>query len=283
MSEHNSTPDQSPTSDSAPAGSNPTAPTQAYPAETVAPAATTETKPAKRRGRTALIAGGAALGAILLVGGGAAIGAAVADEDDEDRVAGLVADDRSAGGSVADDDGTADQGSGDADSGAQGSAAQGTDDDSNDDSGSADASAASGTAGATSADELDAIARAAASVAEGEPVSIDANRDGSWDVKLRGTDGSEAEVLVSADGTATVRETEGPDDDDRAPENILDAATLNTIVAAALAEADGRVIEIDADDDGRSPFDVTIVTADRRIVEITLDESGAVIGTEIDD
>lgn len=284
MSEHNSTPDQSPTSDSAPAGSNPTAPTQAYPAETVVPTTTSEEKPAKRRGRTALIAGGAALGAILLVGGGAAIGAAVADgDDDDDRVAGLVADEQSASDSVADDDGTADQGSGDVDSGAQGSAAQGADDDGTDDRGSDDASAASGTVGTTSADELDAIARAAASVAEGEPVSIDANRDGSWDVKLRGTDGSEAEVLVSADGTATVRETEGPDDDDRAPENILDAATLNTIVAAALAEADGRVIEIDADDDGRSPFDVTIVTADRQIVEITLDESGAVIGTEIDD
>jgi len=283
MSEHNSTPDLSPTSDSAPAGSNPTAPTQAYPAEPVAPAAASEAKPAKRRGRTALIAGGAALGAILLVGGGAAIGAAVADEDDEDRVAGLVADDRSAGGSVADDDGTADQGSGDVDSGTQGSGTQGSDDDGTDDRGSDDASAASGTVGATSADELDAIARAAASVAEGEPVSIDANRDGSWDVKLRGADGSEAEILVSADGTATVRETEGPDADDRAPENILDAATLNTIVAAALAEADGRVVEIDADDDGRSPFDVTIVTADRQIVEITLDESGAVVGTEIDD
>ena len=84
MSEHNSTPDQSPTSDSAPAGSNPTAPTQAYPAETVVPTTTSEEKPAKRRGRTALIAGGAALGAILLVGGGAAIGAAVADGDDDD-------------------------------------------------------------------------------------------------------------------------------------------------------------------------------------------------------
>ena len=68
-----------------------------------------------------------------------------------------------------------------------------------------------------------------------------------------------------------------------AEQRILDAQTLDTMVAAALGEVDGRIIDIDADDDNRSPFDISILTADRQIVEITLDGSGAVIGTEIDD
>ncbi|MFS0865929.1 hypothetical protein AB3M83_01170 [Microbacterium sp. 179-B 1A2 NHS] len=292
MSENNSTPDSTPTPDA----HAETAPTQAYPdgrpAEATAaqqtPAADRTAAPAasdarpRRRGRTALLAGAGVVGAALLIGGGVAIGSAL-DDDDDDRVAGLVADQGGDAGSTSDDrteasddDGTADQGdSTGADSG----------DDGVDDSGDSgdDGSALPASAGAATAAELDEIGRAAASVADGDPVSIDANRDGSWDVTLRGADGSETEVLVAADGTATVQETEPADGDDRAATHVLDAATLEKMVSAALAEADGRIIDIDADDDNRSPFDVSVLTGDDRIVEVTLDASGAVIGTELDD
>lgn len=75
------------------------------------------------------------------------------------------------------------------------------------------------------AKRLDGIAKAAQGVADGEPTAIDANRDGSWDVTLTGAD---------------------------APQNVLDTATLQAMVDAALAEQPGRIIDIDADDDNRS-------------------------------
>lgn len=271
MSENTSTPDHTPAADA-----NATAPTQQY-----APVAEAPTqKPAKRRGKTALIAGGAALGAILLVGGGAAIGATIADEDDDDRLGGVVTGQQT----------DADQGGTDQGANGQGTAGQGTgggvdaDDDAQDDDGPSDApTAAAGDFGAATADELDTIGQAAKGVADGEVTAIDANRDGSWDVTLRGADGSETEVLVGSDGQAVVRETEAADGDDRAPQNVLDARTLATMVDAALAEQPGRIIDIDADDDNRSPFDVSILTGDRQIVEVTLDASGTVITTELDD
>ncbi len=266
MSENTDTPDHT----------NPTAPTQAH--EPAAPAAVPASggKPAARR-RTALIAGGATLGALLLAGGGVAIGAAVADDDDDDRLSGVVANPRDEGPNAA-TEGTAP----DPDA-SQGGAR--TDDSSEDDS-SEDADArtvSDDELGASSADELDSIAQAAQGVADGAPTAIDANRDGSWDVTLRGSDGSETEVLVGADGQAVARETEAADDDERAPRNVLDTKTLATMVDAALGEGQGRIIDIDADDDNRSPFDVTILTGDRRIVEVTLDPSGGVIKTEIED
>jgi hypothetical protein len=260
MSENNSTPDQT----------NPTAPTQAY-APVADPVAE---KPAKRRGRTALIAGGAALGAILLIGGGVAIGSALDGEDDDDTLGGVVTGQQSSNdGAQGTTDGT--QGTTDG--------AQVDDDGSDDVDGDDGAATTTGEFGAASADELDGIAQAAQGVAEGEPTAIDANRDGSWDVTLRGADGAEAEVLVGADGQAVVRETEAAESDDRAPQNVLDSQTLATMVDAALAEQPGRVIDIDADDDNRSPFDVSILTGDRQIVEVTLDASGAVMKTELDD
>ncbi|KAA9089185.1 hypothetical protein [Microbacterium radiodurans] len=247
MTETNHTPDNQPTIPIEPAA--PVEPTTAA----AAPAP-------KRRGRLALIAGGAVLGAALLAGGGVAVGAAIADDDDDDDRASARVDDRT---------------------GTTGA------------TGATDAPGTTGTTGTTasawgaaSADELDEVAQAASAVAEGQPVSIDANRDGSWDVTLRGADGGETEVRVAADGSAAVRETEAPDGDDTAPRNILDAATLRSIVDAALAEsaaAGGRVVDVDADDDSRSPFDVTILVADGRTVDVELDAAGAVLRTDLDD
>ncbi len=243
MSENTTTPD-------------PSTPTQPY-TPAAEPAAE---KPAKRRGRTALIAGGAALGALVLVGGGVAIGSAL--DDDDDRL-----------------DGVAVSQQGEAD----GTRVDDTDDDASDVDDDTAATTVSGEFGASDAAALDGIAKAAQGVADGEPTALDGNRDGSWDVTLTGADGSETEVLVGADGQAVVRETEGPDADDRAPQNVLDTATLQAMVDAALAEQPGRIIDVDADDDNRSPFDVSILTGDRQIVEVTLDASGTVLKTELDD
>lgn len=257
MSENTTTPD-------------PSTPTQPY-TPAAEPAAE---KPAKRRGRTALIAGGAALGALVLVGGGVAIGSAL--DDDDDRLDGVAVSQQGAA------DGTRDPAAatqGEAD----GTRVDDTDDDAPDVDDDTAATTPSGEFGASDAAALDGIAKAAQGVSDGEPTAIDANRDGSWDVTLTGADGSETEVLVGADGQAVVRETEGPDADARAPQNVLDTATLQAMVDAALAEQPGRIIDIDADDDNRSPFDVSILTGNRQIVEVTLDASGTVLKTELDD
>ncbi|TDL45935.1 PepSY domain-containing protein [Microbacterium oleivorans] len=240
MSENTTTPDQ------------PTSPIAE--AQTAAPAAA----PSKRRGRTAMIAGGATLGAVLLVGGGVAIGAAVADDRDDDGFDSLSSSQRS---QTASDDVAA--------------TTERTDDDAQ--------VAPAADFGAGNAGELSALVDAAKGVADGEPTAIDANRDGTWDVTLTAGDGAETEVRITANGTAAVHETEAAEADDRAPRNVLDAATLTAMVDAALAEQPGRILEIDADDDNRSPFDVSVLTGDRQVVDITLDASGSVIASEIDD
>lgn len=253
---------ESPASDAA-APAAPVAP--AAPAAPVDGVATDAAAPAKPKRRRALIAGGAVLGAVLLAGGGVAIGAAVADDDDDDD-----RDDRAS--SVVDGT-TGDRASNDRDG--AGSA-------------SGDRDAVPADLGAASADELEDILQAAAGAADGEPVSAEANRDGSWDVQLRAADGSETDVRVAPGGAAEVRGTEAPDADDTAPQNVLDATTLRTIVDAALADpalggTGGRVIDIDADDSGASPFDISVLTGDSRIIEITLDASGTVTRSEVDD
>lgn len=252
------TPDDQPTTPISPAASAAPAPAPEVPApETPAPAPAARTK---RRGRTALIAGGAVLGAAVLIGGGIAIGAAISDDDDD-------ADDFAFVAGGGDDRAT--------------ELVEGSQSQSNSSTSPDAAAGDGGTVGAASADELIAIADAASGVAEGAVVSIDANRDGSWDVQLIAADGTERDVRVAADGTAVLRETDADDND--APSNVLDAQTLRTLVEAALGTADGRIIDIDADDDGRSPFDVTVLQADRQIVEITLDVDGSVLRTELDD
>lgn len=257
MSDNDRNPDHQPTpgapvpatSAETPAPRDDAAPATSNPTTTSAPAAPAA---APRRGRRrALVAGGAVVAAALLVGGGAAIGAAVTDDDDDDdREASLVSgDDRGdAAGERTDAGGASTQ-----------------------------------PYGAASVDELERVADAARGVADGSVVSIDADRDGTWDVQLVAADGAESEVQVAADGSATVRETEAAEPGDGAAGNVLDAATLRSMVEAALAEADGRIVDIDADDDARSPFDVSVLTADRGIVEVTLDVDGSVLRTETDD
>lgn len=224
---------------------DPTTPDHSRP-DTPAVAAEPAPAPAKRsRARRFLIAGGAVLAAAALAGGGIAIGAAIADEDDDD-------DDRQTSTT--------------------------TDAPTEDDEDAADL----GDTGTSSADELTEIIDAAAAEAEGDPVSIDAERDGAWDVQFRSEAGEEIEVRVAADGTATVISTEAADADDTAPTGSLDADTVEALVSAALAEVDGRVIDLEIDDDTTSPYSVTVVAQDGRAVDIALDAEMTVVTTDRD-
>ena len=242
-----------------PAENSPVAPAPATDAS-AAPAPHDPTpvdRPPRSRRRTLLLAGGAVVAAAVLAGGGIAIGAALADDDDDgDRTSMSRA----------------------ADESRDGGDTRGDDERSGDDS----AQGAVADIGTASADELDGIIASAAAVAEGEPISLDAERDGSWDVRFETTAGDETGVRVTADGTATVTSTDAADPDDVAPQYVLDAATVDALVSAALAEVDGRIIDLEIDDDPASPFDVTVLTGEGRTVEGSLDAAMRVLSTDRD-
>ena len=219
------------------------------------PATTTPTagKPPTAGKRKLLVAGGSILAALLLAGGGIAVGAAIADEaDDDDR-------DGASASEVSEQD----------------------EDDSQDDD--ADDTASAADHGTASADELIEIVDAAASEADGTAVNIDAGPDGSWDVEFRAASGDETEVRVASDGTAKVISTEAAEADDAAPEGGLDADTITALVAAALGEVDGVIVELESDGDTTSPYDVSVLTGDGRTVDVALDADLKVIATETDD
>jgi hypothetical protein len=223
------------------------------------PATTTPTagKPPTSGKRKLLVAGGSILAALLLAGGGIAVGSAIADEaDDDDR-------DGASASEVSEQDEDDNQ------------------DDNQDDD--ADDTASAADHGTTSADELIEIVDAAASEADGTAVSIDAGPDGSWDVEFRAASGDETEVRVASDGTAKVISTEAAESDDAAPEGGLDADTITALVAAALDEVDGEIVELETDDDTTSPYDVSVLAGDGRTVDIALDSDLKVIATDTDD
>ena len=102
-------------------------------------------------------------------------------------------------------------------------------------------------------------------------------------MRVRDGRGDESEVRVDADGSAVVVATEAADQDDQAPEGSLDAATVEALVAAALGHTDGTVIDIEIDSDTASPYDVTVLTADRKTVDIALDSDFNVLTADLDD
>ena len=222
--------------------------------------------PKRRRTRGLLIAGGSVLAAAVLAGGGIAVGAAIADEVDDDDTTSSVSGDRDEDSRDDDsrDDSTGDDGTGG--------------DSTGDDGTGGDLS----TLGTSSADDLVSMIDAASAAGEGEPVSIDLKRDGGAEVTLEAESGAETEVRVDASGEASVVSTESADSDDTAPQNVLDADTIAAIVDAALAEADGRIVEIEADDDSTSPWDVTVLTEAGEFVEIDLDAEFAVVATGVE-
>jgi len=282
MNDKNPTPDQTP--ENLPTNPTPPAPpaqpspqaTPAHDAETVpvaplaadstaapasAPAAAAPAKPGRKR---ALLIGGGIAAAVVLVGGGVALGAAVGDEfgDDDDRPSisdGPRGDADDRGGQPGDD----------------------RDGDRHDEQGAPQGGGPVTGIGTDSADDLVAIADAARGAAEGDVTSIDAKRDGTWEVQLTAANGSETEVRVDADLAATVISTE--QDDDSAPTHTLDEAAIRALVDAALAEAEGMITDLDADNDSVSPYDASVLTSDNRSIDIDFGADYAVVGTDIDD
>jgi uncharacterized membrane protein YkoI len=235
-------------------GQHPTTPA----AEPVAAPAASEPKPGRKR---ALLIGGGIAAAVILAGGGIAVGAAIGDEfgDDDDRSSmsdGPRHDD-------ADDHGQRD------DDGDRGNAP------------SNDRGPVTGI-GTASADELIEIADAARGAAEGEVTSIDAKRDGTWEVQLTTADGTETDVRVDKSLAASVIETDAADGDDTGPALTLDDATIRSLVDAALAEADGMITDLDVDGDDVSPYDASVLTSDNRSIDIDFSADFAVVGTDID-
>jgi len=195
--------------------------------------------PRRSRTRTWLIAGGSVLAAAVLAGGGIAVGAAIADEMDDDD------DDRASASAAQDDDG--------------------------------DTAVSQADIGTESAAELNEIIAAAADSAEGDAVGIEANSDGSWDVQFETSDGAETEVRVTADGRTEVLSTEAAEADDTAPQAVLDADTVDALVAAAMDEVSGNITDIEIDDDTASPFDIAVVQSNGRTIDVELDADMTVV------
>ncbi len=232
------------------------------------PAAAPGAAPAKPGRKRALWIGGGIAAAVILAGGGVAVGAAIGDEfgdNDDDRPS------MSDGPRQSDD---AD------DRGAQPGGDR--DDDRSDDGGPGTGGPVTGI-GTDSADELVEIAEAARGAAEGDVTSIDAKRDGTWEVQLTTASGEETDVRVDADLAASVVSTDAADGDDTAPTLTLDEDTNRSLVAAALDEADGMITDLDVDSDDVSPYDASVLTSDSRSIDIDFDASFAVVGTDIDD
>lgn len=280
MDDKTPTPDQTPdhtpqhTPESAPdAQTVPVTPTPGDAAQPVAPAAATapapaESKPGRKR---ALLIGGGIAAAIVLAGGGIAIGAVIGDEfDDDDRSS--VSDGAHHNEST-DDDASDDTSHDNSDH-----------DDSTDDGGASSNGGGPATGiGTASADELIEIADAARSAADGDVTSIDAKRDGTWEVQLTNAAGDETEVRVDEDLAASVISTDPADGDDTGASLTLDDETIRALVTAALAEADGMIIDLDVDGDDVSPYDASVLTSDNRSIDIDFSAEFAVTGTDIDD
>ncbi|NJI61055.1 PepSY domain-containing protein [Microbacterium oxydans] len=228
-------------------------------AEPVAAPAASEAKPGRKR---ALLIGGGIAAAVILAGGGIAVGAAIGDEFGDD-------DDRSSMSDGPRHDEGAPQGDHD-------------DDRQDDDSTSSNDRGPVTGIGTASADELIEIADAARGAAEGEVTSIDAKRDGTWEVQLTTTDGTETDVRVDENLAASVIETDPADGDDTGPALTLDDAAIRSLVDAALAEADGMITDLDVDGDDVSPYDASVLTSDNRSIDIDFSADFAVVGTDID-
>lgn len=229
------------------------------------PAAAEATPPAKPRRTRALLIGGGIAAAVLLAGGGVAVGAAIGDEfgdDDRPAVDGPRHGDR------------------DGEHGPRGD--HGPRDDDRDDR-PANAGGPVTGIGTASVDELLDIAEAARGAADGEVTSIDAKRDGTWEVQLTTAAGDESDVRVDDDLDATVAATERADEGDTGPALTLDEETIRALVEAALAEADGRITDLDVDADDVNPYDASVLTDDNRSIDISFDASFAVVGTDLDD
>lgn len=129
--------------------------------------------------------------------------------------------------------------------------------------------------GDTDLDGMLAAASTALTAADGDVVAIEERTDGTWRVEVQG-DGREYEVAVDGSDARVVEEDNDDDGDDLA----LTDDTVRSLVDAATADTDGRVVQVGSDDDR---YSVEVRPSSGPSVELDLDESFQVVGSETDD
>jgi uncharacterized membrane protein YkoI len=120
-------------------------------------------------------------------------------------------------------------------------------------------------------------------VGGGDVMGVEQNDDGSYEVEVRRTDGSEIDVDLSATFDVVRTDDDLADSDDAdADERPVDTDTRTRAGDAALAAVgDGDVVSVETDDGGG--YDVEIRHADGTESEVTLDAALNVLHTESDD
>ena len=129
--------------------------------------------------------------------------------------------------------------------------------------------------GDTDLDGMLAAASTALTAADGDVVAIEERTDGTWRVEVQG-DGREYEVAVDGSDARVVEEDNDDDGDDLA----LTDDTVRSLVDAATADTDGRVVQVGSDDDR---YSVEVRPSSGPSVELDLDESFQVVDSETDD
>lgn len=212
--------------------------------------------------RSILIGAAIAAGILLIGGGGVAIGVATADRD----AAAVAASERPSNDLP---DAVAVPGESERETTDDSAGANGGD--------GSGAGSAGATVPADAAALVDAIDVAVAAASGKGATAIDVEHDG-WEVDVQLSDGTDVEMHVALDGTATVRDT----DDDRDNDPLLDTARVPAIVDAALAAAGGGTIESISTDDDSVRYDVSVDLGNGEDVEVELSESLEVISVDRD-
>ena len=133
--------------------------------------------------------------------------------------------------------------------------------------------------GSVGGDELArASAAALAEVGEGTVTGVEAE-DGGYEVEVRRSDGSEADVELDRNFGVTGVERDGADDarDSDADRPVTDDQLARASEAALAATGGGQVTSVEADDHG---YDVEIRMDDGTERDVELDDAFAVIHTE---
>lgn len=228
-----------------------------------APVADTENPARGRSRKRRILVGAGAAVALLAFGGGAfAIGAAVADDDDDERP-GI----HMVGSHDGDHDGQPGQGRGD--------------DDRDDRDGD-------GAAGSAPVDEasLRSAAEAAIESASAEGItSIEVER-GGYEIDARLADGTEVDLIVTAEGQVRERGDDDADDDDAA-DPLIDLGRLGDILAAAQSAADDAGADESAfhalsTSGSGAVYEIELRGGDRSEVEVELDADLGVVRVDID-
>jgi len=131
-------------------------------------------------------------------------------------------------------------------------------------------------------DAMAAAARTALGAASGTVVGLDRQYDGVWEVDVVAQDGSETQVIVSADGRQVTDQRPDVDDaDDLAENQQLLTATVDWAAAiqAGSPELSGPVDDIDlGEEDGRIVWDVSTDGEGPGTSVVVDAQSGDVIG-----